>query len=41
LKKHLFHTHLFSRESKRCLITRAPTPPPALVMIHLYDPSGK
>jgi hypothetical protein len=39
--KRLFYTHLFSRESKRCLITCAPTPPPAFVMIHLFDPLGK
>jgi hypothetical protein len=31
---------LFSRESKRWIITRAPTPPPALVMIHLFDSLG-
>jgi hypothetical protein len=41
IRNKLFYTHLFSRESKRCLITCAPTPPPALVMIHLFDPLGK
>jgi hypothetical protein len=34
------HSFIFSR-IKEMLITRAPTPPPALMMIHLFDPLGK